>query len=90
MPEKYRSEKADTIERELSRSMNMISRVSGEAQTTFKSGKELERRGKDSSPGVAQKLTASGVGTLVARVSNPTLCDFFSLHRCKAFYSRPL
>ena len=66
MPKEYRSQKSDAIEFEISRAMNMISRISGEAQTTFHSGKELERRGADASPGVAQKLTASGVGTLVA------------------------
>jgi hypothetical protein len=66
MPREYRSQKSDAIEQELSRAMNMISRISGEAQTTFQSGKELERRGADASPGVAQKLTASGVGTLVS------------------------
>lgn len=66
LPKEYRSEKADTIEQELSKAMATISRVSGEAQTTFLSGKELERRGADASPGVAQKLTASGVGTLVS------------------------
>ncbi len=66
IPNEYRTEKADEIERELSHAMSAISRVSSEANTTFHSGKELERRGADASPGVAQKLTASGVGTLVA------------------------
>lgn len=69
MPKEYRSEKSDVIEDELSKSMNMVSRISSEADTTFKSGKELERRGADASPGVAQKLTASGVGTLIAMES---------------------
>jgi hypothetical protein len=46
--------------------MSMVSRLTPETRTTFLSGKELERRGADASPGVAQKLTASGVGTLVA------------------------
>lgn len=66
MPKEYRSEKSDVIEAEITKAMNLIARISGEAQTTFKSGKELERRGADASPGVAQKLTASGVGTLVS------------------------
>ena len=66
MPKEYRTDKSNAIEAELSRAMNVISRRSSEAKTTFRSGKELERRGKDSSPGVAQKLTASGVGTLVS------------------------
>ncbi len=66
MPKEYRSEKSDLIESEISKAMNVASRLSREANTTFRSGKELERRGADASPGVAQKLTASGVGTLVS------------------------
>lgn len=66
LPPEYRSAKADAIEEELSKAMNMVARVVPEANTTFQSGKELERRGADASPGVANKLTASGVGTLVA------------------------
>ncbi len=69
MPKEYHSAKYDAIEDELSKAMNMISRVSSGAQTSFESGKELERRGADSSPGVAQKLTASGVGTLISMES---------------------
>lgn len=69
MPKEYRNEKADAIEDELSKAMNLIAKVSGEATTTFYSGKELERRGADASPGVASKLTASGVGTLIAQES---------------------
>jgi len=66
LPPEYRSAKSDAIEEELSKAMNMVSRLVPEANTTFRSGKELERRGADASPGVAAKLTASGVGTLVA------------------------
>lgn len=66
MPKEYRSEKSDQIEEELSKAMNMISRVSRGADTSFRSGKEMEQRGADASPGVAQKLTASGVGTLIS------------------------
>lgn len=69
MPKEYRTEKADAIEDELSKAMNLIAKVSGESTTTFYSGKELERRGADASPGVASKLTASGVGTLIAQES---------------------
>ncbi len=65
IPKEYRSEKSDAIESEISRAMNAISRIAPGAKTSFESGKELENRGKDSSPGVAQKLTASGVGSLV-------------------------
>ncbi len=66
IPKEYRSEKYDNIENELSKAMNLVARVGPETATTFKSGKELERRGADASPGVAQKLTASGIGTLIA------------------------
>ncbi len=66
LPKEYRSEKSDAIEDEISKAMNMVSRVVPQAETTFRSGKELEQRGADASPGVAQKLAASGVGSLVA------------------------
>ncbi len=66
IPEEYRSEKYDTIENEIAEAMNLVARVGPETTTTFKSGKELERRGADASPGVAQKLTASGIGSLIA------------------------
>lgn len=66
IPKEYRSDKYDQIEHEIATAMNLVSRVSPEANTTFKSGKEMEQRGADASPGVAQKLTASGVGTLIA------------------------
>jgi hypothetical protein len=66
LPKEYRSEKADTIEAELSKAMEEIGKLSGEAKDAFLSGKELETKGADASPGVAQKLTASGTGTLVA------------------------
>ena len=69
LPKEYRSEKADLIEDELSRAMNLVSRLRPEAERSFASGKELEQRGADASPGVAQKLTASGIGTLVAQES---------------------
>lgn len=66
LPKEYRSPKADQIESEISAAMNLVARVVPGANTTFQSGKELERRGADASPGVAQKLTASGIGSLVA------------------------
>lgn len=66
IPKEYRSEKYDQIEHELAQAMNLVARVGPETTTTFKSGKEMERRGADASPGVAQKLTASGVGSLIA------------------------
>lgn len=66
MPKEYRSEKADMIESELTNAMNLIARVKSESTTNYKSGKELETRALGSSPGVSQKLTASGVGTLIS------------------------
>ncbi len=66
LPKEYRSEKADAVEEEISKAMSATSRIGPEAHTSFLSGKELERRGADASPGVAQKLSASGIGTLVA------------------------
>lgn len=66
LPKEYRSDKADTVEQEITRAMAAISTISGGAHTSFLSGKELERRGADASPSVAQKLTASGIGTLVS------------------------
>lgn len=69
LPKEYRSEKSDAIEDEIAKAMNAISRIGPGASSSFKSGKELERRGADASPGVAQKLTASGVGSLVTMES---------------------
>jgi hypothetical protein len=66
LPKEYRSAKSDAIEEELSRAMNLIARVNPQTQSSFQSGKEMERRGVTASPGVAQKLTASGTGTLIA------------------------
>jgi hypothetical protein len=66
IPKEYRSEKYYAIETELAQAMNLVARLGPETKTTFNSGKELERRGADVSPGVAQKLTASGIGTLIA------------------------
>lgn len=66
IPKEYRSEKYDQIEHELSHAMNLVARIGPESANTFRSGKEMEQRGANSSPGVAQKLTASGVGTLIA------------------------
>lgn len=66
IPKEYRSEKYDSIEQELSKAMNLVARLHPETESAFRSGKELERRGADASPGVAQKLTASGVGSLVS------------------------
>jgi hypothetical protein len=67
IPKEYRTEKSDQVEQEISKAMNMVARIQRDTQSTFLSGKELEARGADASPGVAQKLTASGVGTLISQ-----------------------
>ncbi len=66
MPKEYRNEKYNELDSEISNAMTMTAQVHSQTESTFKSGKELERRGADASPGVAQKLTASGIGSLVS------------------------
>jgi hypothetical protein len=66
LPKEYKNDKSAQVEDDLSKAFNLSARVNNDAQSSFNSGKELERRGADASPGVAQKLTASGVGTLIA------------------------
>ncbi len=65
LPKEYRSPKSDEIEEEISKAMNAIARIGPGAESSFRSGKEIERMGADSSPGKAQKLTATGVGSLI-------------------------
>jgi hypothetical protein len=69
LPKEYRTERSDEIETEISKAMNLISQLNPEIKITFLSGKEMERNASTSSPGVAQKMTASGVGTLIAMES---------------------
>lgn len=66
IPPEYKTAKSQMFEEEMSKAMTLASQMTEEAKSTFASGKELERRGADASPGVAAKLTASGVGTLVS------------------------
>lgn len=66
IPDEYRTMKSQMFEAEMTKAMNLAAMMTEEAKSTFRSGKELERRGADASPGVASKLTASGVGTLVS------------------------
>lgn len=66
IPNEYRSEKYNAIEAELAQAMSLIARTERDVKSTFDSGKEIEARANSASPGVSQKLTASGVGTLVA------------------------
>ncbi len=65
MPAQYHNRKSDLIENEISDAMTLVSQINPDAKAAFQSGKQLEQRGEDASPGVAQKLTASGVGSLL-------------------------
>lgn len=67
LPKEYRSEKSEIIEDELAKAMNLIAKTNQDTKSTFQSGKELESRALNSSPAVAQKLTASGLGTIITQ-----------------------
>lgn len=67
LPKEYKSEKSTLVESEIAKAMNLVANVSTDSKSTFNSGKELENRALHSSPGVSQKLTASGVGTLISQ-----------------------
>jgi hypothetical protein len=67
LPKEYKTEKSDLVESEIAKAMTLISNVSTDTKSTFISGKELEARALNSSPGVSAKLTASGVGTLISQ-----------------------
>ncbi len=65
MPEEYHNKKSDLIENEISDAMTLVAQVSPNARSAYESGRELERRGEYVSPGVAEKLTASGIGSML-------------------------
>ena len=65
LPPEFKTEKSDQVVRQISQSMSVAGLLTRDAKPAFESGKQLEKRALDSSPGVANKLTASGVGTLV-------------------------
>ena len=67
LPKEYKSEKSNLVESEIAKAMNLVANVSTDSKSTFNSGKELENRALYSSPGVSQKLTASGIGTLISQ-----------------------
>lgn len=67
IPKEFRSEKSELVEREIAQAMNLVAKIKRDTKSAYDSGKELERRGADASPGVAEKLTASGVGTLISQ-----------------------
>lgn len=72
LPKEYRTAKSDAIEEEISRAMVTISKVNKTVTTGHMSGRELENRASVASPGVAQKLTASGIGTLITMQAQST------------------
>ena len=66
MPPEFRTEASDELEARLSQSMSLASNLVENAKPAFESGKQLETDGLEVGPAVANKMTASGVGTLVA------------------------
>lgn len=66
LPPEFRTEKSDDFERRISQAMNVAGVLADSAKPAFDSGKQLEKAGLEVGPGVANKMTASGVGTLVA------------------------
>ncbi len=66
LPPEFRTGKSDEIERHISQAMSLAARISDEAKVAFKSGKQLERNALSVGPAVANKMTASGVGTLIS------------------------
>ncbi|MBP7843497.1 MAG: hypothetical protein KA116_01660 [Proteobacteria bacterium] len=65
LPPEFRTEKSDEIERQISQAMSLAGRLSDEARSAFKSGKQMEQNALQVGPAVANKMTASGVGTLI-------------------------
>jgi len=66
MPPEFRTEKSDEVERRISQAMSVAGILADSAKPAFDSGKQLEKNGLEVGPAVANKMTASGVGTLVA------------------------
>lgn len=66
LPPEFRTKKSDDIERRISQAMSVAGMMSYSADRNFRSGKQLEDRALKAGPAVANKMTASGVGSLVA------------------------
>ncbi len=66
LPPEFRTEKSDEVERRIAEAMSVAGVLVDTAKPAFESGKELEREGLNVGPAVANKMTASGVGTLVS------------------------
>ncbi len=65
LPPEFRTEKSDEIERQISQAMSVAGLIVDQASPAFKSGKQMEKDGLKVGPAVANKMTASGVGTLI-------------------------
>lgn len=65
LPPELRTKKADAVELELRRAVDLATRITNSAGDAHKTGSDLEQDALSKSPGVAQKLTASGVGSLI-------------------------
>lgn len=65
LPPQFRTQKSDEIERQIANAMSLASRMMDTADDAFRSGSQLEKDALKKGPAVANKMTASGVGTLV-------------------------
>ncbi len=65
LPPEYKTEKSKEVERQISQALLLAEQMRRRSGAAFNSGQELEKKSLDSGPAVANKLTASGVGTLV-------------------------
>lgn len=66
LPPEFRTDKSDEIERRIAEALSVAGVLVESARPAFSSGKELEKEGLEVGPAVANKMTASGVGTLVS------------------------
>ncbi len=65
LPPEFKTEKSDSIERRIAEAMSVSGNLISNSRSAFDSGKQLEKEGLEVGPAVANKLTASGIGTLV-------------------------
>lgn len=65
LPVEFKTQKSKEIEAKIADALVLAESLKRASQTSFDSGKQLEKKSLDSGPAVAQKLAASGIGTLV-------------------------
>lgn len=65
LPAEFKTRKSKEIEAKLADALVLAESLKRASQASFDSGKQLEKKSLDSGPAVAQKLAASGIGTLV-------------------------